>query len=74
IEVFQEYLSAGTDALLVPPADARALAEAMEALMVDGELRDRLRVGGQRVVRRFTWPESARRHLGIYRDVVADKW
>ena len=42
--------------------------------MVDGELRARLRVGGQRVVRRFTWPESARRHLGIYTEVVADKW
>ncbi len=74
IEVFQEYLSAGADALLVPPADAGALAEAMEALMVDGELRARLQVGGRRVVRRFTWPESARRHLGIYTEVLADKW
>jgi glycosyltransferase-like protein len=73
IEVFQEYLSAGDDALLVPAADGLALAEAMEALMADGDLRARLRVGGQRVVRRFTWPESARRHLGIYEEMVAGK-
>ena len=71
IEVFQEYLTDGEDALLVTAGDAGPLAGAMEALMVDENLCGRLRVGGRRVVRRYTWAESARRHQGIYDEVVA---
>jgi len=71
IPVFREYLTAGVDALLVPPGDPAALAGAMEALMVGHDLRCRLRDGGRRVVRRFTWPQSARRHLAIYKEVMA---
>lgn len=71
IPVFREYLTAGFDALLVPPADPVALAGAMEALMIDQDLRCRLREGGRRVVGRFTWPQSARCHLAIYEEVLA---
>jgi glycosyltransferase-like protein len=73
IAVFREYLTTGVDSLLVPAGDPAALAGAMEALMVDHELRCRLREGGHRVVARFTWPQSARRHLAIYDEVMAHK-
>jgi glycosyltransferase involved in cell wall biosynthesis len=42
----------------------------MEELMVDRELRARLRQGGQKVVDRFTWPESGRQHLAVYDEVT----
>jgi hypothetical protein len=45
----------------------------MQELMVDHELRARLRQGGQQVVDRFTWPESARQHLAVYDEVVPGK-
>ncbi|MDQ1416216.1 MAG: hypothetical protein QOF81_1829 [Acidimicrobiaceae bacterium] len=73
IPVFREYLTHGKDALLVPMEDAASLASAMQELMVDHELRARLRQGGQQVVDRFTWPESARQHLAVYDEVVPGK-
>jgi glycosyltransferase-like protein len=67
--VFREYLTHGKDSLLVPVEDAACLAEAMERLMVEPELRHRLCHGGQAVVDRFTWPGSARQHLAIYEEM-----
>jgi glycosyltransferase-like protein len=72
IAVFREYLTPGQDSLLVPPEDAAGLADAMEKLMVDGELRERLRRGGHGVVERFTWPESGRQHLAVYNEIAEE--
>jgi glycosyltransferase-like protein len=66
IPVFREYLTAGEDALLVPPADPVALAGAMRSLVDDGALRDRLRAAGARVASRFTWEAAASRHQALY--------
>ncbi len=71
IPVFREYLTDGRDALLVPPTDVDALAEAMAALMADEELRRRLVAGGLEVAARYTWEATARRHLEIYDEVAA---
>jgi glycosyltransferase-like protein len=73
IPVFREYLADGTNALLVAPEDPDDLASAMEALVTAPELRRRLVAGGHRVVDRFTWPASARQHLGIYQSVHGAK-
>ncbi len=70
--VFREYLTHGRDSLLVPVADPARLADAMEELMVDQDLRARLRSRGHEVVARFTWPASARQHLAIYEEMVAN--
>ena len=70
IEVFREYLSDGDNALLVPPAEGAALADAMAALMTGADLRRRLCAGGHRVVERFTWAAAARRHQSIYHEVA----
>jgi glycosyltransferase-like protein len=66
IPVFREYLTDGVDALLVPPADAGALAKAMRSLVEDAGLRDRLRAAGARVASRFTWQAAAARHVDVY--------
>lgn len=65
VPVFREYLT-DDDAILVPPADPLALAEAMTRLADDPALRARLGAGGPAVAGRFTWAASARRHLEFY--------
>jgi len=71
LPVFTEYLTDGESALLPPVADERALADAMHRLVVDGPLRERLRLGGQAVLPRFTWDASAARHQQIYTETRA---
>ncbi len=66
IPVFREYLTAGRDALLVPPGEHAPLAAAMASLVADEPLRRRLAAAGRHVAARFTWQDSARRHLEIY--------
>ena len=59
-------------ALLVPPGDAQALAEALAAVMDDDALRRRLTAGARTARDRLPrWPEAARRFrraLGLDRD------
>jgi glycosyltransferase-like protein len=71
IPVLREYLTDGESALLVPAADSDALAVAMRAVVDDAALRDRLRAGGARVARRFTWAASAAQHVRIYEGIGA---
>ncbi|MBC7226910.1 MAG: glycosyltransferase family 4 protein [Thermoflexales bacterium] len=61
---------AGDAALLVDPADVRALAEAMERVLADEALRATLRTRGLERARQFTWEATARRTLEVYRRVV----
>jgi glycosyltransferase-like protein len=66
LPVFREYLEAGRDALLVPVGDVGGLATALLAVLSEDDLRERLTAAGRSLVRRFTWAESARRHLEVY--------
>ncbi len=62
---------AGAAAVLVPPGDGRALAEAIDAELAgapgDGPSRDERRRRGLDVVATHTWEGSAGRHLEAYR-------
>jgi glycosyltransferase involved in cell wall biosynthesis len=69
LPVFREYLEPGRDALLVPVGDVDGLASALLAVLTDDVLRDRLAGAGHRLVQRFTWAQSARRHLDVYADL-----
>ena len=69
LPVFREYLVAGHDALMVEPGDVAGLAAALLLTMEDAGLRQALIRAGADVAARFTWQESARRHLEIYDDV-----
>jgi glycosyltransferase-like protein len=70
LPVFREYLVDGRDALLVPVGDVDGLATALLSALEDTSLRARLVGAGAEVAARFTWPESARRHLEIYSHVA----
>jgi glycosyltransferase involved in cell wall biosynthesis len=61
---------AGPAALLVPPGNAGALAWALNRVLSDTELGDRLRREGPRSAAPYTWEASARLHLDAYRLAV----
>jgi glycosyltransferase-like protein len=67
IPVFREYLTSGSDALLVTPGDAAGLAAALAAVIRDPGIRDRLASSGRAVAARYGWDASAKRHLDVYR-------
>jgi glycosyltransferase involved in cell wall biosynthesis len=50
----------------MPVGDVDALAGALLAVLTDKSLRAGLVAAGKEVVQRFTWAESARRHIEIY--------
>jgi glycosyltransferase involved in cell wall biosynthesis len=61
---FMEVVRDGTSALLVPPGDTRALAEALTRLRDNPGLRDFLADAAyKRVMSRYTWAERARQIL-----------
>ncbi len=67
---FPEVIEDGVSGLLVPPADARALAGAIERALDDQELQRRLsEAGRQRIVERFSWRETAKQTLALYQEV-----
>lgn len=67
-----EFVRDGQNALLVPPDDAPALAEAIARLASDAELRKRLTVGGRKTARELTWRRIADRYESIYLEPARD--
>lgn len=61
---------AGPAALVVPPGNAGALAWALNRVLTDPELSDRLRREGPKSAAPYTWEASARLHLDAYRLAV----
>ena len=57
---------AGDAALLVDPCDVEGLAAAMEALLHDETLRERLRRRGFVQAQSFSWEAAARKTLDLY--------
>ncbi|MGH7820209.1 MAG: glycosyltransferase family 4 protein [Candidatus Binatia bacterium] len=56
----------GEAAILVPPGDAEALADAVESVLDDAALRAELVRRGREQVRRFTWDAAIPAHLAAY--------
>jgi glycosyltransferase involved in cell wall biosynthesis len=66
-----ELVSDGETGLLVPPRDAAALRSAVERLLADPELRERLgRVARVRARERFGWDAVIDRTLETYRKAL----
>jgi glycosyltransferase involved in cell wall biosynthesis len=61
---------AGAAALLVPPADPQAIAEALMTLDHDDAMRQRLVAEGYKRLERFSWHACARATLAVYREFV----
>jgi glycosyltransferase involved in cell wall biosynthesis len=66
-----EYI--GQAGLLVPPGDIPALADAMQRLLADPELRRRLAQAGPPQAAAFTWERTARLTLDVYRQVCDER-
>jgi len=60
----------GEGGILVEPTDAEALAEAMEALLVDDALRAELRQKVLAQAAKFSWKQTALETLAVYRKAV----
>ena len=66
-----EMVEDGVSGLLVPPKNARALAAAMQSVLEDTALRERLKAGGLRTVERFSAQAMVRETRAIYEQVRA---
>lgn len=66
-----DLLQHGVSALLVPPADPAALAQAAASLMDDPALRQQLRAGGRSVVESCRWATVAPRLAECYERTLA---
>lgn len=61
---------AGEAAILFPPADATALERAVIEVLSEPELHSELRRRGLARAAKFTWSETAARHVEVYRQVL----
>jgi len=71
LDVFRSFLADGESALLTPTGDAGALARSLARVALDGELCARLRAGGRRVAREYTWDAAAAAHERAYETFLA---
>jgi glycosyltransferase involved in cell wall biosynthesis len=60
-------LADGENVLLVPPDDPSAAANAVQRLMAEPELRERIGRGALQLSQAFRWEDIAARHLEVYR-------
>ena len=67
---FRSVVEDGHTARLVPVGDARAIADAVDALLANPSLRDAQVAAGREAVEEYDWPWVATRLRSIYRDVV----
>jgi glycosyltransferase involved in cell wall biosynthesis len=63
---------AGGAAILVDPSDEDALASAVEGILQDRSLGERLRSAGLQRAKAFSWEKAARETLAVYREIVQD--
>jgi glycosyltransferase involved in cell wall biosynthesis len=64
---------AGDAALLFPPDDVSALAQAMERVLTDTALQQQLRAQGLRQAARFSWERTALETLAVYERVTTQR-
>lgn len=64
----------GDAGILVPPADVKALVEAISALMDDPDKRKRLsEIGRQRILQEFNWRNTAKRTVEVYAEAIEQR-
>jgi glycosyltransferase-like protein len=70
LPVFAEFVRFGEEALAVGPGDDAGLADALETLARDDDVRVMLRRRGRDVAARFGWDATARQHIAIYDELA----
>jgi glycosyltransferase involved in cell wall biosynthesis len=68
-----EIVRDGVNGALVPARDSEAIVEALERLVGDMHLLDRLRRGAYETAQRYTWRRIGKETLALYRDALAHK-
>jgi len=69
-----EVVEDGRSGFLVPPGDSRALAEALQALLGDAVLRERMGKEGRTIaLQHFTMERIASQVAGLYRELLERK-
>lgn len=71
IDGYTNVATNGLDAVLVPPGDAEALADALRAVLADPALRERLCAEGATRADEFSMAHLAELYDGLYRDAIA---
>jgi glycosyltransferase involved in cell wall biosynthesis len=61
----------GDAALLIPPRDTAAMVEALQKLVSDKKLREKLTARGREQARKFSWVNTAQGVLDIYEELLA---
>lgn len=64
---------AGEAALLVPPDDAAALAQALQRVLDDAALRWQMKTQGLQQAARFSWQHTAQETLAVYERVITPR-
>jgi glycosyltransferase-like protein len=70
LDVFRGFLAEGESALMAPPGDPAALADAIVRVAGDEQLARRLRAGGREVAARHGWDRVAAAQEQAYRDLL----
>jgi GT2 family glycosyltransferase/glycosyltransferase involved in cell wall biosynthesis len=63
----------GQNALLVAPGNTVALAESIQKLAADAQLRAELAIGAKDLARFFSWDRIAEMHLKLYGDIFKER-
>jgi phosphatidylinositol alpha-mannosyltransferase len=66
IEGYTSVITHGQEGLLAPPKDDKSLADTIEVLLKDPELRNRLAANGRRKADEYRWERIARRVMDYY--------
>lgn len=62
----------GDAGILIDPEDIEELSDAMEQMMDNEELREKLKKAGQKRAEKFTWKKSAEILMGVYRSALGE--
>jgi starch synthase len=67
----KEVINSGVNGLLVPPGDVTALADAIEHLLTDEQLRLKfIEAGRRRVEQEFSWHRIAQKTYQLYEELA----
>jgi len=65
-----EYLENGDNSILISPMDYKALAENIVRVIEETDLRQQITGGGFKTANKYSWRNSALRHIEIYEGIL----
>jgi phosphatidylinositol alpha-mannosyltransferase len=74
LDGYRNVASHDVDAILVPPGEPAALADALRTVLYDHEAAERLRLAGVSRAQGFSMSALAQHYLVLYRKAIASDW